>query len=107
MITENPSRSVKTSLHLAHRAGEWAGLAMAAGWPRPQYVLPQTWRAAYRRKRVRGASRWTKADAIRWATTLYPIQLTDRQHDLAEALLIARWAAVRAYGDQLQEEDER
>jgi hypothetical protein len=72
--------------------------------PRPQatYVKPQTWRAAYKRTgRIKGAKRWAKGDAITWANALFRLELGEKEHDLAEALLIARWAAVRAYqGEQ-------
>jgi hypothetical protein len=91
-----------STIKVAHRAGEWAGVARAYGWPQATYVKPQTWRAAYKRTgRVPGAKRWAKGDAITWANALFRLELGEKEHDLAEALLIARWAAVRAYqGEQ-------
>lgn len=82
------------AVKVAHRAGEWAGRAHALGAPPAEYVKPQTWRAVYQKtKRGRG---WSKSEAIKWVRALYGVDL-GKEHDRAEAILIARWAAVRGY----------
>lgn len=87
-----------TAIKVAHRAGEWAGIARVFGWPKADYVQIQTWRSAYKRTgRVKGGKRWAKGDAVIWANTLFRLDLKPTEHDVAEALLIARWAAVRAH----------
>lgn len=87
-----------SAIKVAHRAGEWAGMARLCGWPQATYVKPQTWRSVYKGLgRTKAGRRWTKADALKWANTLFRLRLHDDEHDLAEALLIARWAAVRAH----------
>ena len=89
-----------SAIKVAHRAGEWAGRAGAYGWPQAIYVKPQTWRSVYKGLgRKQPGRRWTKADALQWANKLFRLRLHDDEHDLAEALLIARWAAVRAHGE--------
>jgi hypothetical protein len=102
-VVDTPKMSAKerrgrqaSAVKVAHRAGEWAGLARAYGWGQAVYVKPQTWRAAYKpSRRTKGSKRWQKSDAIQWANALFRLQLAPEEHDLAEALLIARWAAVR------------
>ncbi|MEE9481177.1 MAG: hypothetical protein V3V34_11640 [Kiloniellales bacterium] len=106
-ISDSPKMSTKerrgrqaSAVKVAHRAGEWAGMARAYGWPQAIYVKPQSWRGAYKRTgRVKGSKRWSKGDAVQWANTLFRLSLEPAEHDLAEALLIARWAAVRAVQD--------
>jgi len=98
-LSDNRARQV-AAIKVAHRAGEWAGMARVYGWPEPMYVKPQTWRAVYKpTRRVKGPKRWAKSDAIRLANTLFRLSLAPAEHDLAEALLIARWAAVRAVSE--------
>lgn len=85
-----------SAVKVAHRAGFWEGMARSYGWPEATYVKPQTWRSVYKpSRRVKGSKRWQKSDAITWANALFRLQLEPKEHDLAEALLIARWAAVR------------
>ena len=84
-----------SAIELAHSAGQWLEAALNVGIL-SELVAPSTWQAA----ELSGGRRWRSAQLEAAARdkvgSLWP-KLADRAPHVHAAVLIARWAAVRAF----------